>query len=201
MVGAETPAIGPQPRTNQKEGGADGSQNIGQQRAGQEEEDIGRRRRLSFDGEVDATGDDIDRSDDRDEGQVITAHPGDGERGGRRKEQEIIACRDRAQDEGCFAVMFFPPGTEEQRADGHGGQKQPEGQNHPWIGLVSHMLKLSTSLVPSPTIGHRQPRFPPKEPFKNKFPYLGAIQTGSKRHPGGVTLKAIENWELQICHW
>src|ERR1017187_6000015 len=116
------------------------------------------------------------------------ADPGDRLRGRRRQKKKIIAHRDRAQRRRRFAIMLFPPRAKERRPHGHGGQKQPERQNHPRIGFVSHASKLGASLPPSNTFAASSV----KTPIISGFSGSGVVSTP----PAGVppTESFVRNW-------
>ena len=95
---ADARAIRPQPRTNQQHGRARRFRAHWPATAAQrQEKHIGRRRRLPLDRNVNAAGNDIERTDQDDETQVILGRPGDGCEAAGGKTEQVIARRDRAQ--------------------------------------------------------------------------------------------------------
>ena len=63
--------VHPNPRADQQHGRAGGAQNIGDDCADEQKNDVGQRRGLAFDADVDAAGNDEERADERDEAGVI----------------------------------------------------------------------------------------------------------------------------------
>ena len=63
--------VHPQPRTNEQHGSAGGAENIRNDRAEQQEQRIRERRRVAFHIDVDAARHDIERTDQRDEADVL----------------------------------------------------------------------------------------------------------------------------------
>ena len=66
--------VHPNPGRIEQHRSAGGAQEVGQQRAQQQEQRVDMRRRLPFDVNVNAAGDDEQRADQHDEAHVLTSH-------------------------------------------------------------------------------------------------------------------------------
>ncbi len=119
--------VHPNPRTDQQHRRAGGTEDIGDQRTDEQKNDVGKRCGLAFDADVNAAAHDEQRTDQRDEAEIIMCRVQHARSVVQNK--NVIAERDRAQAEGNFHVMPQPPAGREQWHNRHGAEQQREGQN------------------------------------------------------------------------
>ncbi len=93
-----------------------GAQQIGDDRADEQEDHVGQRRGLALDVDVDAAGHDEQRADQRDEADVLLRGVQNGGGGRLGQDEQVIAQRDQRQSDGHLGIVAAPPVGEEQRA-------------------------------------------------------------------------------------
>jgi hypothetical protein len=128
MIGAHPELVHPDPRANQDHRRARGADDVGGHRAEGEETHVGQRRRPAFHGEMDATGDDEQGTDEGDERAIVAQRLGDRGRavGDGRK---IVDGHDEAQPKRDEVIGLVPPTFHARRRERHRrdqAEQQPE---------------------------------------------------------------------------
>ena len=122
-----------QPGADEQHGRAGRAEQIGQERADQQEHDVCQGRGLAFQADVNAAGDDEQRGDQDDETDVFACGVPDAIVC--LEADQVVQQRHGAERIRRLRIMFLPPVGQKQRRQSDTGEQDHERQNHPGVGM------------------------------------------------------------------